>query len=42
LPPGCAFAPRCGLALPECAAAMPALAEVAVAHRSRCIRWSAL
>jgi oligopeptide/dipeptide ABC transporter ATP-binding protein len=42
MPPGCAFAPRCALALPECAAAMPPLAEIAAARRSRCLRWSAL
>ena len=26
--PGCAFAPRCALALPECSAAMPPLADI--------------
>jgi len=40
--PGCAFAPRCALALPECSAAMPALAEVPAGQRSRCLRWSML
>ena len=40
--PGCAFAPRCGLALPECSAAMPPLADIAAGGRSRCLRWSAL
>ena len=40
--PGCAFAPRCGLALPECSAAMPPLADIAAGRRSRCLRWSAL
>jgi len=40
--PGCAFAPRCALALPECSAAMPPLAAVAAGRSSRCIRWSAL
>jgi oligopeptide/dipeptide ABC transporter ATP-binding protein len=40
--PGCAFAPRCTLAAAECSAAMPPLADIAVAHRSRCLRWSAL
>ena len=38
--PGCAFAPRCALALPECSTAMPPLAEVAAGQRSRCIRWA--
>ncbi len=40
--PGCAFAPRCALVLPECSAAMPPLAEVPAGQRSRCIRWSML
>jgi oligopeptide/dipeptide ABC transporter ATP-binding protein len=40
--PGCAFAPRCALVLPECSAAMPALAQVPAGQRSRCIRWSML
>jgi len=40
--PGCAFAPRCALALPECSAAMPPLAEVGAGRRSRCLRWGAL
>jgi len=40
--PGCAFAPRCALVLPECSAAMPPLAEVPPSQRSRCIRWSML
>jgi peptide/nickel transport system ATP-binding protein len=40
--PGCAFAPRCALALPECTAAMPSLVELAAGQRSRCIRWAAL
>ena len=37
--PGCAFAPRCTLVLPECSDAMPPLAEVPAGQRSRCIRW---
>jgi oligopeptide/dipeptide ABC transporter ATP-binding protein len=41
-PPGCAFAPRCALALPECSAALPALADIASGRRSRCLRWSEL
>jgi oligopeptide/dipeptide ABC transporter ATP-binding protein len=40
--PGCAFAPRCTLALPECLRAMPPLAAIAADRRSRCLRWSAL
>ncbi len=40
--PGCAFAPRCALALPECSAAMPPLGDVGAGRRSRCIRWSEL
>jgi oligopeptide/dipeptide ABC transporter ATP-binding protein len=40
--PGCAFAPRCALALPECSAAMPPLADIAAGQRSRCIRWAML
>ena len=40
--PGCAFAPRCVLVLPECSAAMPPLAQLPAGQRSRCIRWSTL
>jgi peptide/nickel transport system permease protein len=40
--PGCAFAPRCTLALPECSIAMPPLADIAAGRRSRCLRWSVL
>jgi peptide/nickel transport system ATP-binding protein len=40
--PGCAFAPRCALAMAECSAAMPPLADIAAGRRSRCLRWSAL
>jgi oligopeptide/dipeptide ABC transporter ATP-binding protein len=40
--PGCAFAPRCALALAECAAAMPPLADIAAGRRSRCMRWGVL
>jgi oligopeptide/dipeptide ABC transporter ATP-binding protein len=36
LPPGCAFEPRCALRLPECARALPPLAEVAPGHWARC------
>jgi peptide/nickel transport system ATP-binding protein len=40
--PGCAFAPRCALAVPECSRAMPPLADIAAGRRSRCLRWSVL
>ena len=40
--PGCAFAPRCALVLPECSAAMPPLAALPEGQRSRCIRWEML
>jgi oligopeptide/dipeptide ABC transporter ATP-binding protein len=40
--PGCAFAPRCELVLPECSSAMPPLAELPAGQRSRCIRWDML
>ena len=36
LPPGCAFEPRCGLRVPECARALPPLVEIAPGHRVRC------
>ena len=36
LPPGCAFAPRCGRADVACAASRPALREVAPGHLSAC------
>ena len=40
--PGCAFAPRCALALPECSAAMPPLTDLDAGQRSRCLRWAML
>ena len=40
--PGCAFVPRCALALPECSTAMPPLAALPAGQRSRCIRWEVL
>jgi oligopeptide/dipeptide ABC transporter ATP-binding protein len=40
--PGCAFAPRCSLALAECSAALPPLADIAPGRHSRCLRWSEL
>ncbi|MGA9388905.1 MAG: ABC transporter ATP-binding protein [Candidatus Sulfotelmatobacter sp.] len=36
MPPGCAFEPRCGFRLPQCAHAFPPLEEVAAAHWARC------
>ena len=39
LPPGCIFAPRCPLMLPECNAARPPLVEAEPDHRTACIRW---
>lgn len=38
LPPGCSFAPRCGLAQPRCQAAVPDIEPVAPGHQVRCIR----
>jgi len=40
--PGCAFAPRCNLVVPECSVAMPPLADIDAGRRSRCLRWSVL
>jgi oligopeptide/dipeptide ABC transporter ATP-binding protein len=36
MPPGCAFEPRCGVRIAECARAMPPLVEVAAGHWARC------
>jgi oligopeptide/dipeptide ABC transporter ATP-binding protein len=36
MPPGCAFDPRCGFRVPECALALPPLVEVASGHLARC------
>ena len=36
MPPGCAFEPRCGLRVPECAQALPPLVEIAPGRRARC------
>ena len=38
LPQGCAFAPRCPLAVAACASARPPLVEVAAGHWSACLR----
>ena len=37
-PPGCAFAPRCTMHLPECDAEVPALVPLTPVHSARCIR----
>jgi oligopeptide/dipeptide ABC transporter ATP-binding protein len=37
-PPGCAFHPRCPIAVPACREAMPPLASLADGHRLRCPR----
>lgn len=38
LPPGCAFASRCPLALPACQEAMPASHDLGQGHRAACLR----
>jgi peptide/nickel transport system ATP-binding protein len=38
LPPGCAFAPRCPLAGPDCTAGIPPMLTVAPEHRAACLR----
>ncbi len=38
MPPGCPFAPRCPLHVPECDAAEPPLFQVGPAHSAACIR----
>jgi peptide/nickel transport system ATP-binding protein len=38
MPPGCPFAPRCPLHIPECDTAEPALLEVGAGHTAACIR----
>jgi peptide/nickel transport system ATP-binding protein len=37
-PPGCAFAPRCTMHIPECDEEVPPLAPVRPEHSARCIR----
>jgi peptide/nickel transport system ATP-binding protein len=36
MPSGCAFEPRCGFRVPECARALPPLVEIADGHWARC------
>ena len=40
-PPGCRFAPRCGLRIDACEAGMPPLLPLDVAHEAACIRMGA-
>src|SRR5215212_4918153 len=42
MPPGCPFAPRCPLHIPECDAAEPPLFDVGAGHRAACIRHQEL
>jgi peptide/nickel transport system ATP-binding protein len=42
LPPGCAFADRCALAIDACRERRPPVVEVAPNHRLRCIRVDAM
>jgi oligopeptide/dipeptide ABC transporter ATP-binding protein len=37
LPPGCSFAPRCGVAQDVCWEALPSLVPLTDAHRARCV-----
>ncbi len=41
MPPGCAFADRCPLAIADCRSALPPAAMVGDGHFVRCIRWDA-
>jgi peptide/nickel transport system ATP-binding protein len=40
LPPGCRFADRCPMVIPECTTAEPELLAAGAGRLSRCIRWS--
>ncbi|BCH67827.1 MULTISPECIES: dipeptide/oligopeptide/nickel ABC transporter permease/ATP-binding protein [Rhizobium/Agrobacterium group] len=42
LPPGCSFAPRCPLCLPDCERQRPSLVSIEVDRKTRCIRWEEL
>lgn len=42
LPQGCAFAPRCNMAVDACVRDLPELEQVADGHWSRCPRWQEL
>jgi oligopeptide/dipeptide ABC transporter ATP-binding protein len=39
LPPGCAFAPRCGFVAPDCGINQPMLEDTGGGHTTRCLRW---
>jgi peptide/nickel transport system ATP-binding protein len=39
MPPGCAFADRCALAIADCRTALPQPESVSAGHEVRCIRW---
>jgi oligopeptide/dipeptide ABC transporter ATP-binding protein len=41
-PAGCAFHPRCSLAIEACRAGVPPEEQVAPGHMTRCIRWRTL
>jgi peptide/nickel transport system permease protein len=40
LPPGCVFAPRCGMAITACTTQRPALQHLANDRQTRCLRWA--
>ena len=40
-PPGCAFAPRCPLVIPDCLAASPPMVALGPTHHAACIRVAA-
>jgi peptide/nickel transport system ATP-binding protein len=40
MPPGCAFADRCALAIDACRAAPPGCERVEATHEVRCLRWT--
>ena len=42
LPSGCRFRPRCGHAIPACAAAEPPLTQTPGGREVRCLRWAEL
>jgi peptide/nickel transport system permease protein len=42
LPPGCAFAPRCGHRTPVCVVAQPPVLAPQPDRHTRCLRWSEL
>jgi peptide/nickel transport system permease protein len=42
LPPGCAFAPRCGHRVSACEVAPPPLSDATPGRQTRCLRWEEL